>query len=118
MLNLLAEYWSRVTISDFSTSLIAAVLLQLLLQATLALEHWVGGHFKNRSGTAWAIARFLSAWLVLFGSKFVMLGAIDRLFGDAVHFDGPMHGVGTFIVVVVLILIAEEATTRIHRSLA
>jgi hypothetical protein len=118
VLNLLAQYWSRVSVADFSTSLIAAVLLQLLLQATLVVEHRVGARFEGRSGALWKAGRFLSAWLVLFGSKFVMLGAIDRLFGDAVHFGGPMHGVGPFIVVVVLMLAAEEAVTRVHRSLA
>lgn len=117
VLNLLAQYWSRVTISDFSTSLVAALMLQLLLQATLTLEHWVAGHFEGRSGAAWTVTRIFSAWLVLFGSKFVMLGAIDRLFGEAVHFGGPMHGVGTFILVVVLMLAAEELVTRTHRAL-
>lgn len=117
-LNLLAQYWERVTVADFSTSLIAAMLLQLLLQVTLITEHHVASWFENKTGGAWTFLRFFSAWLVLFGSKFVMLGAIDRLFGDAVHFGGPMHGVGTFIIVVVVMLAGEELVTRLHRALA
>lgn len=117
-LNLLAEYWDRVSIANFSTSLIAAILLQLLLQATFVIEHHVAARFAGKSGGLWTALRFFSAWLVLFGSKFVMLGAIDRLLGDAVHFGGPMHGVGTFIVVVVVMLAGEELVTRIHRALA
>ena len=37
VLNLFAEYSSRVTIDTFTTSLLAAILLQLLLQATLSV---------------------------------------------------------------------------------
>ena len=117
VLNLLAEYWSRVSVDSFSTSLIAAILLQLLLQATLSLEHKVAGWFNARDGMAWTIGRYLSAWFILFGSKFVMLGAIDRILGEGVHFLGPMHGVGAFIWTVVAMLAAEELVTRIYRKL-
>ncbi|WOJ96324.1 hypothetical protein R0137_13855 [Congregibacter brevis] len=118
VINLFAEYWSRVTIDSFSTSLIAAVLLQLLLQATLALEHRVGGWFDDRSGFHWSFLRYFSAWLILFGSKFVMLGAVDRVLGEGIHFAGAMHGVVAFILVVVGMLAAEELVTRIYRRLA
>jgi hypothetical protein len=117
VLNLFAEYWSRVHIDSFSTSLIAAILLQVLLQATLTLEHKVGSWFADRVGAAWTLLRFFSAWLILFGSKFVMLGAIDRVFGDSVHFAGPMHGVGAFIALVVAMLAAEELIARVYRRL-
>jgi hypothetical protein len=118
VLNLLAEYWSRVTVESFSVSLLTAILLQLLLQATFAVEHRIAIWFESRSGVAWKVVRLLSGWLVLFGSKLVMLGAIDRIFGDAVHFSGPMHGVGPFIGVVGAMLAAEELMTRAHRAMA
>lgn len=118
VLNLFAEFWSRVTIDSFSTSLLTAVLLQLLLQATLVLEHRVGAWFRRRSGALWTAGYYFSAWLILFGSKFVMLGALDRLLGDAVHFSGPMHGVVAFIAVVVAMLVAEEIISRIYRAIS
>lgn len=117
VLNLLAEYWDRVHLSGFSVSLFAAVLLQVLLQATLAAEHLVGGWFEQRSGLLWRLLQLLCAWLILFGSKFVMLGAISLLMGDAVHFEGPLHGAGPFIWTVLAMLLAEAFVTRIHRSL-
>ena len=116
VLNLLAQFWSRVKIDAFSTSLIAAVLLQLLLQATLILEHRVAGLFEGRSG-AWILLRYFSAWLILFGSKFVMLGVIDRVLGERLHFGGPLHGVIAFIGVIVAMLAAEELFNRIYASL-
>lgn len=117
VLNLLAEYWSRVTVETFSTSLIAAILLQLLLQATLSLEHRVAALFEARDGAAWTAMRFFAAWLILFGSKFVMLAVIDRVLGDRLQFGGAMHGVLAFIVVIAAMLAAEELIARIYRRL-
>lgn len=118
VLNLFDEYWSQVTVDSFTISILAAVLLQVLLKATLALEHRVAAFFSSKQGAFNRFLRFFSAWLILFGSKFVMLGAVDLAFGDDVEFSGPLHGVVAFIVVVVVMLIAEEAIVRIHRALA
>jgi hypothetical protein len=117
VLNLFAQHSSLVSISDFSSSLVAAVLLQLLLQATLTLEHRVAGFFTAREGGLWTFLRLFSAWLILFGSKFVMLGVIDRVLGERLLFAGPMHGVVAFIVVIVAMLAAEELLERIFRRL-
>jgi hypothetical protein len=118
VLNLFDEHWQHVTINSFTISILAAVLLQVLLKATLAIEHSVATHFKAKSGSAARTMRFLSAWLILFGSKFVMLGAINFAFGDDVLFSGPLHGVVAFIAVVVVMLVAEELITRLYRRLA
>ena len=117
VLNLFVEYWQHVTIDSFSLSLLAAVLLQVLLKLTLTLEHRVGGYFSSKSGALWKSLRIFSAWLILFGSKFVMLGAIKLAFGDEVRFSGPLHGVVAFIVVVVTMLVAEELVVRFYRRL-
>ena len=55
---------------------------------------------------------------ILFGSKFVMLGAINITFGDRVLFLGHMHGAVAFIVVVLTMLIAEGTIRKIYLSLA
>lgn len=117
VLNLFDEYWHLVTVESFTISALAAVLLQVLLKATLALEHRVARFFGSRPGSVSRFLRFFCAWLILFGSKFVMLGAIDFAFGDEVSFDGPAHGVIAFIVVVAVMLAAEETAVRIHRRL-
>jgi hypothetical protein len=117
VLNLFDEFWDLVTIGPFSVSVLAAVLLQVLLKATLVLEHKVAGYFNSRSGGFARFMRYFTAWLILFGSKFVMLGAIEFAFGDNVLFTGPLHGVVSFIVVVVVMLVAEEFAVRIYRRL-
>ena len=118
VLNLFSEHWDFVTVTSFTISIFAAILLQVLLKATLALEHKVAGFFNARPGAGAKAMRFLSAWLILFGSKFVMLGAINFAFGDKVLFTGPLHGVVAFIVVVVVMLVAEEAAARLFHYLA
>jgi len=117
VLNLFDEYWGLVTVDSFTISIFAAILLQVLLKATMAVEHWVAGYFNAKSGGFARFLRFFCAWLVLFGSKFVMLWAIDIAFGADVEFTGPAHGVVAFIVVVVVMLAAEELAVRIYRRL-
>ncbi len=118
VLNLFDEYSPNVTVDSFTLSIFAALLLQVLLKATLALEHRVAAFFNARPGSMSRVLRYFTAWLILFGSKFVMLGAIDLAFGDAITFGGPLHGVVVFIAVVVVMLVAEELVTRIYQRLA
>ena len=118
VLNLFVEYSEYVVIDSFTISLFAAVLLQVLLKLTLAIEHRVAAYFKARQGGFAKFMRYLSAWLLLFGSKFVILEAIAIAFGDEVYFGGPLHGVVVLIVVVITMLIAEEAIVQVYRRLA
>lgn len=117
VLNLFVEYSEKVSVDSFTTSLLAAVVLQVLLKATIAVEHWVASFFKGRPGGFMKFLRFFFAWLVLFGSKFVILEAITLLFGDSVRFDGRFQGLVTIIVVIVAMLVAEEAIVRVYRRL-
>ena len=117
VLNLFAEYWDLVTIETFSISLLAAILLQVLLKLTLVVEHQVALFFKGKSGAMARFLRIFCAWVVLFSSKFVILFAIGFVFGDAVLFSGPFHGVVVFIVVVIAMLAIEELIVRFYRRL-
>ena len=117
VLNLFVEYSGKVSVDSFTTSLLAAVLLQVLLKLTIAVEHRVGAFFKARPGGWMKFLRFFFAWLVLFGSKFVILEALAQVFGDKVRFAGRWHGIVTLIVVVIAMLVAEEAIVRLYRRL-
>jgi len=118
VLGLFAEYSDKVYVDSFTTMLLAAVLLQLLLKATIAVEHWVASHFKGRPGGWMKFLRFFCAWLVLFGSKFVILEAVSFVFSDSVRFEGVLHGIVWLITVVVTMVIAEELVVRFYRKLA
>jgi hypothetical protein len=115
VLNLFDEYSDSVTVASFSWSLLAAILLQVLLKATIAIEHQVAEFFNGRPGPFNKFMRFFGAWLVLFGSKFVFLEVITFVFGDKVRFEGMLHGVVPLIIVVVVMVIAEEVIVRFVR---
>ena len=118
VLNLFVEYWDHVVIDSFTISLLAALLLQVLLKATLAIEHRVAGYFNSKSGSLAKFMRYFSAWAILFVSKFVILELVNITFGDSVDFGGPLHGVVAFIAVVTAMLVAEEGIVRFYRRLA
>src|SRR4029079_1305356 len=97
VLNLFVEYSKKVSVDSFTTSLLAAVLLQILLKVTIAIEHRVGAYFKARPGGLMKFLRYFCAWLVLFGSKFVILEALSFAFGDNARFGARLHRMLTLI---------------------
>ncbi|MFL1405302.1 hypothetical protein ACJO2E_08165 [Marinobacter sp. M1N3S26] len=117
VLNLFNEYSDHVRIDSFTTSLFAAVLLQVLLRLTIVIEHRVAAWFRAMRGGFAVFMRYFSAWLLLFGSKFVILEALSLAFGDGVQFLGRFHGVLVLILVIVTMLLAEELVARIYRWL-
>jgi hypothetical protein len=117
VLNLFVEYWEHVSADSFTITLLAAVLLQVLLKLTILLEHRLAAYFNARPGGFAKFMRFFSAWLVLFGSKFVILEALTFAFGDRLRFDGPLHGLVALIVVVVAMLAVEAAIVMFYRRL-
>jgi hypothetical protein len=117
VLNFFNEYWDLVYIETFSISLLTAVLLQILLKASIALEHYAAGFFKGMSGLRAKISRVFTTWLILFVSKLVILQAISYAFGDSVTFSGPVHGLVAFTIVIVAIIAAEQLLFFIYKSL-
>ena len=118
VLGLFDQYSDKVFVDSFTTMLLASVVLQFLLKATIAVEHKVAAYFNAKSGGLNRFLRFFCAWLVLFGSKFVILEALSFAFGDSVKFEGVWHGIVWLIIVVVTMVIAEEIVVRIYRKLA
>ena len=117
VLNLFDQYWDWVQIGPFSLSLLAAILLQVLLQFTIAIEHRVADYFKQKPGK-WAVrVRVLITILIIIGSKFAILWAIKAAFGDSVSFTGPKHGLVAFYVVVIAIVVVEQIFFKIHRAM-
>ncbi|MEZ9048807.1 MULTISPECIES: hypothetical protein [unclassified Vibrio] len=113
VLNFFDEYWDFVNIESFTISLIAALLLKL----SIGLEHKIAEHFKSKPGTAPKVYRAITTYIILVGSKFVMLEAINLMFGDKVSFTGPWGGVVAFFAVVFTILVAEVIVSKIYFAL-
>ena len=118
VLNLFIEYWpDKVSASSFTVTLLAAVILQVLLKLTIVLEHKVAAYFNAKPGGFAKFMRFFTAWLILFGSKFVILEALVLAFGDRLKFGGPFHGIVALIVVVVAMLVAEVILVKLYRRM-
>jgi len=118
VLGLFAEYSEKVYVDSFTTTLLAAIVLQILLKATIAAEHRILALFKGKSGFWWKSFKYFTAWLILFGSKFVILEALTLAFGRDVHFEGIWHGIVWLIIVVVTMVVVEEVIVRLYRRLA
>ena len=118
ILGLFAEWTDKVFVESFSIALLAAIVLQILLKGTIAVEHWALDHFKGKTGAWWKSLKYFVAWLILFGSKFVILEALTFVFGDKVRFEGMFHGIVWLIIVVVTMVIVEELVVRFFRKLA
>jgi len=118
VLGLFAEFWSWVSVSSFTIMLVAAVVLQILLKITIVIEHKVAAFFNARPGGFNKFMRFFGAWVVLFGSKFVILEALALALGDRLRFGGPFHGIVALIAVVVVMLVVEAVLVKVYRRLA
>ena len=118
ILGLFNEYSSNVHVYDFTTLVLASILLQFLLKWTIIAEHYVLGYFDGKTGLVWKSLKYFVAWLILFGSKFVILEALSLAFGDLVQFHGILHGIVWLIIVVVLMVVVEEIVVRFYRRLA
>jgi hypothetical protein len=93
VLNLFVEFSDAVVIDSFVISIFTAVVMKVLLDLLTLAEHHVS-HFFSKIHK---MLGFLSMWVVLFLSKFVILEVIDIIFGDHVE-------LGKFLDVVVLVL--------------
>lgn len=101
----------------FTISLVAAILLQVLLKLAIGTEHRIANYFKSKEGLSPKIKRGLSTYVILVGSKFIMLEAVNIMFGDKVQFTGPLNGVVAFFAVIFVIIIAETIVGKIYFAL-
>ena len=117
ILGLFDEFSANVHVDSFSIALLAAIVLQALLKLTIAVEHRVLARFKGKVGAAWTGLKYFTAWLILFGSKFVILEALTLVFGERVQFEGLWHGIIWLILVAVTMVVVEELVVRFYRKL-
>lgn len=113
VLNLFVEFVHTIVIDSFSISILTAVLLKLMVDAVKGLEQSVSAYFAAREGAVWKAIRFLAVWLILFLSKFVILEAVNVVFGDHVELGSFIEIVG----IIVTMLAANAALLAVYRSL-
>lgn len=112
VLNLAAEYAPEVIAESFTTSLLTAVLLKVVLEVVLVVKNRVKGRLEEATTPVGKALGVASLWLVLVGSKFVVLELEDLLFGDAVSLGGFV----SVTLLIVVLLLARSGVRRLLRS--
>jgi hypothetical protein len=107
VLNLFIEFVHTIVIDSFAISILTALLLKLMVDAVKGLEQRVSGYFAAKPGSGWKVARYGSVWLILFLSKFVILEAVNFVFGDHVE-------LGSFFEIFAIIVTMLAASAALH----
>ena len=113
VLNLFVEYVDEVVIDSFTISILTAILLKALLEIILGLEHRIVHFFGARPGNLAKFLQIMSAWLILFLSKFLILEVVDLVFGDHVELGKFVH----VLSLVITLMITREVIQRIYIAL-
>ena len=113
VLNLFVEFSDAVVIDSFWISILTAVLLKAMLDVIIGFEHRVAAFFDAHEGTTWKAGKFLSAWVILFVSKFLILEAVDIVFGDEVELGKLLD----IILLVLALMLARGLFARVYREL-
>jgi hypothetical protein len=111
VLNLFIEYLPQVLSETFTLSLLTAVLLKGVLELVVAAKDRVKARFRDASTPVGKVVAGVLLWAVLFGSKFLVLAAVDLVFGARVSLGG-------FFSVTLLILVLMLSRTLVRRLLA
>jgi hypothetical protein len=88
VLNLAVEYVPSVITEGFTLSLVTAALLKLALELVLAAKTQIVTRLGAAGTRRAKLAAGVCLWMVSVGSKVVVLGLVDLLFGDAVSLGG------------------------------
>lgn len=88
VLGLMNDYTEVVSARSFSTILFSSVALEVLTFLTFKLKGKIVSSLKSREGAIFRFLTFFSVWLVMFLSKFVLVWALDFLFGEYISIKG------------------------------
>jgi hypothetical protein len=107
VLNLFVEYLPAVIIESFTISILTAVLLKILLDLVMGIEHNVHSFFEKREGAIYRVLGTVSLFTILFFGKLFILETVNLVFGDHVE-------LGHFIEVVALVLALMITRRLVH----
>jgi hypothetical protein len=107
VLNLFVEYLPRVISETFTLSLLTAVLLKGVLEIVVVAKNRVKARFRQASTPIGKVVAAVLLWVVLFGSKFLVLEAVAFVFGDRVSLGGFFS-----VTLLILALLLSRAGVR------
>jgi hypothetical protein len=116
VLNLFVEHSNEVVIDSFSISILTAILLKLMLDALLGIEHRVSSYFSGKPGWLFRALGPLSVFSILFFSKFLILEVVNFVFGDHVTLGHFVEVAAIVISMIVASKVLRTIYVRLGRS--
>jgi hypothetical protein len=107
VLNLAVEYAPSVISESFSLSLLTAALLKVTLEVVILIKGRLVAGLRIAETRRARLIAALALWMVAAGSKVVVLGLVDLVFGGAVSLGGFWA-----VTSLVLVLLASRAAVR------
>ena len=102
VLNLFVEFVDDIVIESFWISILTAILLKLLLDALIGVEHEFAGYLRAREGPVYKVLSFVSLFSILFLGKFLILEVVNVVFGDEVEL-GHFVEIAALIVAMIVV---------------
>ena len=112
VLNLFVEYLPRVISETFTLSLLTAVLLKGVLEVVVAAKNRVRARFRAASRPVGKVVAAVTLWVVLIGSKFLVLEAVDLVFGSKVSLGGFL----SVTLLIICLLLSRAAIRRLLQA--
>ena len=107
VLNLAIEYVPSVISEGFTLSLLTAALLKVALELVIMVKNKILNRLRAATTKRTKVVAALSLWVVAVGSKLVVLGLVDLVFGDSVSLGGFVS-----VSLLVLALLASRSVVR------
>jgi len=107
------DYTDILYTSSYSTTFLAAVVMQALVYPTFKFKGWIARYFTRDDGTKNTIALVGCVWAVMFVSKFIFLGILNFVFGDNIEIRGFVGLVVIIICATVLTKLAEAVYEKL-----
>ena len=107
VLNLFVEYLPQVLSETFTLSLLTAVLLKGVLEVVVAAKNWAKARFRQAATPIGKMVAAVLLWVVLFGSKFLVLEAVALVFDARVSLGGFFS-----VTLLILALLLSRAAVR------
>lgn len=88
VLGFMNDYTNLLSIPSYSTTFLAAFVLQLLIYPTFRFKEKVVEFWNNKLTKYKKIGILLSVWAIMFFSKFIFLEILDIIFGNNFNING------------------------------
>jgi hypothetical protein len=114
VLGFFSDYTDILYTQSYSTTFLAAIVMQILTMLTFRFKDWIASFFPSTKKTGSLKALYVFCiWLIIFFSKFLYLYILDILFGPRIEITGFFGILGIIIIATLLF----KATEIIYQKL-